>query len=108
MNAASEILNHYADYGKRQKSVEGQFRTDGQHERQRAGREYDRVRRIHDGGAQQHAHGIEIIGRPRHYVAGAHALVVRVRKAFKMVEEVVAQVELNVAGNADDDPAREE
>ena len=35
-------------------------------------------------------------------------LVVGVREAFEFLKKIVAEVELDVAGHADDDPAREE
>ncbi len=42
----------------------------------------------------------------RHDVAGASLLVILGGLLFKLAEEVVAEVELDVAGDADEDPAR--
>ena len=108
MDATSEILNHYTRNGKRQESEDRQLRTDPQHERQRARSEYDGVRRVHDGRAEKHSYRVQVIGGARHDVAGSVALVVGVGEAFEMGEEIVAQVEFDVARDSDDDPACQE
>ena len=78
------------------------------HEDERAGGEDERVGRIHDGRAEQHAHGVQVVGGARHDVAGAGALVEAGVEGFEMAEEIVAQVELDLARDADHDPAGEE
>ena len=108
MNAAAEGLNDDADGGQRQKSEQRQLRVDRDHERQRAGGVDNRVGRVHDRRAEQHPDGIQIVGRARHNVAGAIALVVRITQAFKAREQIVPQVEFNVARDTDHNPAREE
>ena len=90
MNATSEILDHHAGHRQWQEGVKRQLGTDGHHEAQGGRGEHHRVRRIHDGRAQQHAHRIQIIGRPGHNVASPHLLVIGIRESFKMREEVVA------------------
>ncbi len=59
-------------------------------------------------GAEQHADGVEVVGGAGHDVAGAGALVEAEVEGFEMAEEIVAQVELDLARDADDDPAGEE
>src|SRR5262249_46341567 len=108
MNLSAEILNDDACNGQWQKRVEGQLRADAHHECERAGGVDDRVGRVHDRGAKEHANGVEVVGGARHDVSGAVALIVRGRKALKVREEIIAQVEFNVARDADHDPASEE
>src|ERR1019366_5610885 len=58
--------------------------------------------------AGPHPDGVQIVGGAGHDVAGAVALVVGVGEALQVLEQVVAQIEFDVAGDADDHPAREE
>ncbi len=107
VNAGAEILHENAGDGQGQKGPEGEPGTDADHEEERGDGEYDGVGRIHDGRAEQHAHGVEVVGGAGHDVAGAGALVEAEIEGFEMAEEIVAQVELNLARDADDDPAGE-
>src|SRR5262249_40598884 len=66
--------------------------------------EHDGIGRIHDRGAQQVADGVQVIGGLGHDVAGAVALVVGVGEALQVREQVISQVELDVARNTDDHP----
>ncbi len=108
VNQSAEVLHHDAHRRQWQEGVERQLGTDREHEGQGTGGKHDRVRGIHDSRAQQHADGVQVVGRPGHDVAGAGALVVGVRKAFQVLEQIVAQVKLDLAGNADHDPAGQE
>src|SRR5580658_630803 len=103
VNAASEILDDYAGYGQRQKGEERQLRADGQHKSQRSGGGNNGVGRIHDRRAQQHTDGVEVVGGAGHDVAGAVALIVGVREALEVREQVVAQIEFDVASDGDND-----
>src|SRR6185312_12142549 len=62
----------------------------------------------HDGGTQKHSHGVQIIGGPRHNVACTVLLVVAVIESRQMGKHVIAQVVLDLARNADHDPASQE
>ena len=104
MNLSAEVLDKNASGRQRQKGKHRKPRTDLQHERQRAGGKYDRVRRVHDRRPEQHAHSVQIVGRARHDVAGPRALIVRIRKRFQMLKEIVAQVEFDLTRNADQNP----
>ncbi len=55
-----------------------------------------------------HAHGVQVVGGPGHDVAGTGAPIEAEVERFKMAEEIVAQVELDLARDADDDPTRKE
>ena len=65
----------------------------------------DGVDAVHEPGAEHHAHGVEVVGHAGHHVAGAVALIEAGILAFEFAEEVVAEVELDVAGDADEHPA---
>ena len=108
VNAAAESLDDDADGRQWEECVERQPGADRDHECQRASGVDDRVGRIHDRGAKQHADRVQIVGGARHDVARAMALVVGIRQAFEAREKIVAQVELDVARDADDDPAGQE
>ena len=82
--------------------------ADTQHEDQRAGGEHHRVGGVHDARADQHAHGVEVVGGTRHDVAGARALVEAVGEPLQVREQIVAQVKLDFARDADQDPASQE
>ena len=107
MNAAAEILDDDAGDGQRQKGVEGELGADGEHEGHGADGEDDGVGRVHDGGTEQHPDRVEVVGGAGHNVARAVALIVGVGEAFEVREQVVAQIELDVAGDTDDHPARQ-
>ena len=107
VNAASEILNNDAGDGQGQKSVEGELGADGEHEAESARGEDQCVGRVHDGGAEQHTDCVQVVGGAGHDVTGAVALVVGVGETLEVREQVVAQIELDVARDADDHPARQ-
>ena len=92
---------------KRQQRNQGQAHIDGQHEehadneRQRGGG------RVHHGGADHHSHGTQVVSGTRHQVARAVMLEVRI-ETLEVGEEIVAEVMLDVARCADDDPAHQE
>ena len=108
VDLSTEILHHDAHHGQGQKSIECEPRADGEHEDQRPRSKHDSIGRIHDGGAEQHSDSIQVIGGSRHDVASAGALVVGITESFQMSKQIIAQIELNVAGDADYNPAGEE
>ena len=59
-------------------------------------------------GPGQHAHGVEVVGRPGHDVAGASPLIKTVRQPLQMCEQIVAQIEFNFARHPNQDPAGKE
>ena len=108
MDEGSEVLHDDAGDGQREKRPQGEPGTDAEHVIERGDGEDDGVGRVHDSGAEQGAHGIEVVGGAGHDVAGAGALVEAGVERFEMAEEIVAQVELDLARDADHDPAGEE
>ncbi len=62
---------------------------------------------VHDARADQHAHRVQIVGGARHDVAGAGALIEAVGEPLQMREQIVAQIEFDLARDADQDPARQ-
>src|SRR5262249_12705964 len=56
---------------------------------------------IHDAGTEHHADGVEVVGGAGHDVAGAMTGVEITGEIHQMRKQIVAQVELDVAGNAD-------
>ena len=108
MNPAPKVLNDDAGNGQRQEGKERQLGANPEHVIQGECREDDRVRRIHDRRTQEVTNGAQIIRRLSHDVARAIALVERVGKTFQVREQIVTQIELDVAGNANDDPAGQE
>ena len=72
---------------------------------QREDGEEDGVGAVHERRAEQHAHGIQVVGHAGHDVAGAIALIEARVLLLQLAEEVVAQVELDLARDADENPA---
>ena len=79
-----------------------------EHERERHDAHEERVRGLHDPGAEQHADGREVVHGAAHEVADAVLPVPRRGQAQQVVEEVLAHLVLDVARGADQDAAREE
>ena len=105
MDAGAEVLDEDGGDGERDEGEEGQLGADAVHEGQRGGHEDDGVGAVHDGGAEELADGVEVVGGAGHDVAGAMGVVVAGRLAFEVGEDVVAEVELDLAGGSDDDLA---
>ena len=108
VNPAPKVLNDDAGNGQRQEGKECQLGADPEHVEQRKCREDDGVGRIHDRRTQEVTNRAEIIRRLGHDVARAIALVEAIRKPLQMREQIVAQIELDVTGNANHDPASQE
>ncbi len=60
---------------------------------------------VHDARAQHHADRVQIVGGAGHDVAGAVFRVEVLRERDNVREQIVAQIELDVAGQADQDDA---
>ena len=105
MNPLAEPDHGEADERRRQDGQQRQSPVETQHDRDREQKGQSRFETVHDARAQQHADLIQIVGGARHNVAGALAREVVRRKADDVTEEVVPEVEFDVARNADqDDP----
>src|ERR1700730_14000617 len=67
-----------------------------------------RLAGVHDAGAEDHAHVVEIVGGTRHELARAIADVELRLHQKKAIEKAAAEVEFDIARNADEHPARGE
>ena len=105
VNPAAEILHQDAGQRHGRQRHQRQIGADAQHEEQREDAQEDRVGAVHQRRPQQHAHRIQVVGHARHDVAGAVALVKARVLDFELAEQVVAQVEFDVARDADQNPA---
>ena len=105
VDAVAEELDEEAGQRHRSPGQQGQPGADAQQEEERADGEEDRVGRVHQGRAEQHADRVEVVGHAGHDVAGAVVLIEAGVLGLELAEEVVAQVELDLAGDADEDPA---
>ena len=85
-----------------------QARVQAEHEHERHHEHDDRVGRVHHRRPSHHAHRVQVVGRPRHQVAGAARVEIGGRERLQPREEVVAQVVLEVPRHADDDAAHQE
>ena len=105
VDALAEGLDEDGGERQRDEGAERELRADADHEGQRRGGEDDGVGRVHDGRAEELADGVEVVGGAGHDVAGAVGVVEAGGLAFEVGEEVVAEVELDLARGADDDLA---
>jgi len=105
VDAIAEVLDE--DRGGRHgnEGEEGELGADAVHEGQRGGHEDDGVGAVHDGGAEELADGVEVVGGAGHDVAGAVGVKEDGRLALEVAEEVVAEIEFDLAGGTDDDLA---
>ena len=89
VNRAAEILHAHRHERQRKQRDERQPRVDRRHQDDRDGKHEDRAGRIHHRRADHHAHGVQIVGRARHQVAGAPGLVVAERHLLQPREKCV-------------------
>ncbi len=96
VDGAAEELDRQRHERQRNQAKQRQPGVDRDHQRQGDDEPQQRVRRVHHRRADHHAHGIQIVGGPRHQVAGAVRLEIGERQPLEMREEVVAHVVLDV------------
>ncbi len=68
----------------------------------------DRGGAVHDAGTEDHADGVEVVGGAGHQFAGTITHVEFGLEDQEALQEIVANVEFDVAGDADERPARGE
>src|ERR1039458_1198072 len=105
VNPVAKVLDQDAGHRHGRQSHQGEPGADAQQEKQGEYGEEDGVGAERESRAQQHAHGIQVIGHSGHNVAGAVALIEARVLPLQVAEEVVAQVELNLPRDADENPA---
>ncbi len=103
VNAGAEELYENGREGQGQEGEEREPRAHADHEGQGRRGEDDGVGRVHDGWPEKLTNGRKVVGRAGHDVAGAVAVEVGGRLALKLGEDVVAEVELDLARGTDDD-----
>ncbi len=103
VNTVAEVLDEDRGGWHGDEGEERQLGADAVHEGQRGGHEDDGVGAVHDRGAEQLADGVEIVSGASHDVARAVGVVEDGGLALEVAEEVVAEVELDLAGGSDDD-----
>ena len=74
---------------------QGETGAHGQHDREHQGNPHRRVHRVHQRGAGGHPRREEVVGGPRHEVAGGGAVVEGRGEPLELLEEVVPQVVLH-------------
>ena len=105
VDAVAEVLDEDRGGGHGDEGEERQLGADAVHEGQRGGHKDDSVGAVHDRWAEELADGVEVVGGAGHDVARAVGVVEDGRLAFEVAEEIVTEVELDLAGGADDDLA---
>lgn len=103
----AEVNDDEADEGGGDEGDEGELPVDAGHDGDGEEGGEDGFDPVHDAGAEHHADLIEVVGGAGHEVAGAHGLVVGGAEQEEVGEDVVADVVLDVAGDADEDEAHE-
>ena len=98
MNRRAEAIDRQRHERQRDQRHPGQPRVDRQHQpdgddEDDAGRD-----RVHHRRPGHHPHRRQVVGGPRHQVAGPAGLEVGQRQPLQMAQEIVADVELDVAG----------
>ncbi len=105
VDAAAEVLHQDAGERHGRQRHQREIGTDAQQEEQREDGKKERVGAVHQARTEQHAHGVQVVGHARHQVAGAIALIEVCILLFQLSEEIVAQIELDIARDADQHPA---
>ena len=100
VNALPEGLYQHRSEGQRADRAKRELGAQVDHERQGKDGEEEAVRAVHDCRAQQLTHGIQVVGCPGHNVTRAVGVIIAGGLAFEVGEHVVAQVELNLTGSA--------
>lgn len=103
----AEVNNGEADEGGGDEGDEGELPVDGSHDGDGEQGGEESFGPVHDAGAEHHADLVEIVGGAGHEIAGAHGLVEGGTEAEEVGEDIVADVEFHVPGNADEDEAHE-
>ncbi len=108
VNGSAEVAHRQRHERQRDERDQGQSHVDREHQPDGDNEQEDGAHRIHQGRSDHHAHGAQVAGRAGHQVAGPVGLIEGQRQALEVPEEVVADVVLDVARRADDDPPHEE
>ena len=101
VNLASKEPHRDGNHGHRQEHVNAQRRRNPEHQDYGEDHGGHGVGGVHDTGAEDHAHGVQIVRAAGHQFARAVTHVKFRLHLHEFVQQVVAQIELNVARKAD-------
>ena len=104
-DAPAELLEHERQERQARAHRKRQLPVHGEHEHRRVDQVEWRVHQVEEAGAQQHAHGVDVVDCPGHEVAGLLGLVIAQGELLQVGEEVVPQVVLDVPARVEDDGA---
>ena len=102
-----EATSHVRDEHQRHHGQHEQQRADRRHQRHRGHEGRDGRGRVHGPRPEHHAHGRQVRHRAAHDVARALALIVGGREPQQVREQVVAQLELDLAADTDEHAPRD-
>ena len=108
MNRLPKIINSENHNRHWQQHPQRQRRRQPDHEEKRHHGRRNRRRRVHDSGTEHHPHRVQIIRRPGHQIARAITHVEFRIELHEPVEQIVSQIEFNLARHADQNPPRPE
>ena len=101
MNLLAENLHHQEDHRQRRQNQQRQPPIEMKHQYGGAQPHNQRIGGIHDAGADHHAHGVEVVRRLRHQLAGPAPVIEPKRKLHQVAEQIVPQIVFDFAGDAD-------
>src|SRR5713226_3420112 len=115
LNGFVEIVDNFAEVahgdgydGHGQKHPKRERRRKARHDDDRKDHGHERLAGVHDAGAEDHADVVKVVGGAGHQFAGAIADVELRLHEEKAIEQACAEIEFDVAGDADEHPARGE
>src|SRR5579862_5992689 len=95
-----EPYHENGEEGHRDQRNAGEHWTITQHESQREHAAGDRRDQVHDGGSRRHPDRAQVVGEPRHDIAGAGAAEISRVEGLEMLKEIIPQVILDPATDA--------
>ena len=101
MDGSAEIAHGDDNDGNRDENPQAKRWGQAEHQNHRQHHRDDRLRGVHDSRAQNHAHRVQVIGGARHELAGAIAHIKFGLHKQEPIEQVVAKIEFDIAGEAD-------
>ncbi len=105
VNAASEQDHRHADHRRGNEAEQRQPPIHPGHDGNQKESGEECLGEVHDAGAEHHANRVQIVGGARHDVAGAVFRVEVLRERDNVREQIVTEIELDVARQADEDHA---
>ena len=104
----AEMLDDNSDKRHRKKNPQRELARKLGHHRDGEGHADNGLAAVHDAGTEDHAHGVEVVSGAGHEFAGAVAHIKLGFEQKKAIQQAAADVEFDVARNADENPASKE